>query len=162
MSGYDYMRGAYDAEFMGHMADIGNSVGNAATVRSMQERINNLAENAKKWQETALALSKRLEETQLALTEEHVKLTGAVARSNTIFNEAELCREVPLIKPVFSADGTENKKERERLGEAYKSKERKNIQEGKKDSGDLGLSKEKLLQYHKVRSQGVDKPDIDV
>lgn len=160
MSQYDYVRGAMDAEFVGHMTDFGN----AGTLNQMRQQMDKLAQNAEAWKAHAEKLGQKLDEahralaeTQKDLKEESVKARSLMARSNTIVEEAELCREIPSIKPVFSALGEDNREERRRLTDALAEETRRTGKPPK----DGGLTKEQILQYHLKRNQGADKPDFD-
>lgn len=161
MSFFDYTRGAMDAEFVGHMTGGGN----LATLKAMRERMEQLSENAKAWKAHANQLAEQLKETERALAEtqeelreENIEKRSTIARSNTILREADLCREIPAIKPVFSALGDDNRDERIRLGEIFEKEAR---QSDRRTIKDAGLNKEEILQYHKARSEGVEKPDIN-
>ena len=153
MSGYDYMRGAMDAQFVQDMTGGPND----GIVAQMQARINELVENSHKWEAHYKALAAKLEETEKALLEEQIGSSAVNAKSNTIVREAELCREIPVIKPVFCALGEENRNERLRLERALAEEARRSGKQPKEG----GLTREELLQYHKARSEGIEKPDFN-
>jgi len=181
MAGYDYMRGAMDAQFVQDMAGLGS--GNL--VAQLQARIAKLVENSHQWEAnynklaaklraaelevkqraedvwgphgSYYAVMTKLDETEKALIERTAQAQSLAAWGATILVEAELCRENPAIEPVFSALGEANQAERNRLGVAF-------LEAARRSKGTVKvqwLTYEELLAYHKARSEGIEQPDFN-